>query len=217
MCGRFTLTVSQLPNVAKLLDAWMDPESAKAFRPRYNIAPSTSHFIFTGAPEGVRLEPARWGLIPHWSKGEEGWINARIETAAEKPAFRDAFRKRRCVVPADGFYEWTGPKSARQPYWFHRPKKEVFLFAGLYEPADEAKKRPETFTILTAPAEGMIKPYHERMPVIISPEIAKSWIGPAFSGDLSKERILELETYPVSRRVNSPKVDDPSCLDRDDS
>src|SRR5215475_7066071 len=124
MCGRFTLTVPDLDLLARLLGLEADPALAKDYRPRYNVAPSDTHLI-VAENRGRRLLPARWGL------GEKPQINARAETAAELPTFRHALASGRCVVPADGFFEWTGPESDRRPLWYRRKNGQLLLMAGI--------------------------------------------------------------------------------------
>ena len=134
MCGRYTLTYRKAELLAEHLGVSVD--SLGDYSPRYNVAPTQRHWIVRMEHEDHEVLPARWGLINHWAKDSMvGYrqINARAETLSQRPAFREAFKKRRCVVPADGFYEWTGSKGARQPIWFHREDGGLLLFAGLYE------------------------------------------------------------------------------------
>ena len=136
MCGRFTLAIEDQEQLAKLLGADADAFLQHQYRARYNIAPTDEHWIVRVKREQRELLPAKWGLVNHWSKDAKKaarQINARAESIDTRSAFRDAFKERRCVVPADGYYEWTGAKDNRQPHWFHRPDRGVFLMAGLYE------------------------------------------------------------------------------------
>ena len=136
MCGRFTLAIEDQEQLAKLLGAVADGFLQHQYRARYNIAPTDEHWIVRVNREQRELLPAKWGLVNHWSKDAKKaarQINARAESIDTRSAFRDAFKARRCVVPADGYYEWTGAKDNRQPHWFHRPDRGVFLMAGLYE------------------------------------------------------------------------------------
>lgn len=218
MCGRITLTV---PDIYRLMEEfpfeWND-QLAGTYRPSFNVAPSQNHPILAPTPEGpFSLEPAKWGLVPHWSKDPStGLINARSETIIEKPSFRDAFLKRRCLVPADGFYEWKQEARGKQPYWFSLQSRGVFYFAGLYEEGNQ-----RTFSILTTAAADWMKPIHERMPVIVSRDLIRDW---ANVKPLSKQEGVELlssilgiqsselEIRPVSLRVNSPKNNDASLI-----
>ena len=176
--------------------------------------------------EERRLLPARWGLVNSWAKDNKRsglQINARAETLSARPAFRAAFKARRCVVPADGFYEWTGPKAARRPLWFHRPDGGLLLFAGLYEAWFPEKDKPETtFTIITTQANDRMAPVHDRMPVILSDTAADEWMLQGTVGADCLIRLLEpppdewLIATPVSKRVNSVKVDAPDVLRADE-
>ena len=133
--------------------------------------------------EDRELLPAKWGLVNSWAKDAKraaAQINARAETLESRPAFKSAFAERRCVVPADGFFEWTGPKTARQPLWFHRPDGGLLLFAGLYEywqPTPGEWER--TFTIVTTEANKLMEPVHDRMPVILADDAVDAWLLPA--------------------------------------
>ncbi len=221
MCGRFTLTFRKADLLAHQLGVPI--ESFGDYSPRYNIAPTQDHWIMRMEHEDREVLPARWGLINHWAKDSRAGfrqINARAEIMDQRPAFRDAFRKRRCVVPADGFYEWTGAKGSRQPIWFHREDGGLLLFAGLYESWQPVLDVWEpTFTIVTTQANATIQPIHDRMPVILPEELVDEWLHPAqadpvaLSGLLGPAREGLLIGSPVSPRVNSTRWDDPECLD----
>ncbi len=223
MCGRFSLTSQDRVELARELGVPADQLPESEYRPRYNIAPSSRHWIVRMQYEDRELLCARWGLINHWAKDPKvGYrqINARAETLDRRPAFREAFRKRRCVVPADGFYEWTGSKGARQPIWFHRPDGGLILFAGLNESWQPAPGEWEqTFTIVTTAANATIEPVHDRMPVILPQEVVDEWLYPrhddlaALNSLLVPARDDLLVGTPVSPRVNSVKNDDPACLE----
>ncbi len=233
MCGRFTLTRSDLSGLAGRLGASMGLDDEALHRPRYNIAPTDPHWIVRAKHEERRLLPARWGLVNSWAadaKGAFKQINARAETVMARPAFRDAFERRRCVVPADGFFEWVGTKEARRPIWFHPADGEVMLFAGLYEswldPASAMKIR--SFTIITTEANSLVAPVHDRMPAILAPESVDDWLFVPAEGAAVQARSVHTLLRPaaedvliateVSRRVNSVANDDPACLappDRD--
>jgi putative SOS response-associated peptidase YedK len=168
------------------------------------------------------LAALRWGLVPSWAKeGAIGnrLINARAETLAEKPSFRAAFRARRCLVAADGFYEWRQEGEAKQPYRIARRDGGPFAFAGLWERwAPAGAEAIESFTIVTSDASALLRPIHERMPALLRPEDHAAWLGgdtdqaKAALGRLLPDALLE--AYPVSRRVNSPRHDDPACIER---
>ena len=227
MCGRFTLTRKTLAEVASMMDVEARLEDEALFRPRYNIAPTDQHWIVRTKFEQRELLPAKWGLVNNWAtdaKGAFKQINARSETALTRPAFRDAFERRRCIVPADGFFEWLGTKEARRPVWFHAPDDDLLLFAGLYESwkHPESGERQRTFTILTTSANATVAPVHDRMPVILPASEIDHWLYVPTHPDLSRARRLRdllrpaednvLIATEVSRRVNSVANDDPECL-----
>jgi len=220
MCGRFTLTYRNAELLAAELGVSI--ESLGEYRPRYNIAPGQWHWILRMEYEDRELLPARWGLVNHWAKDRnQGYkqINARAETAHTRPAFRDAFKKRRCIVPADGFFEWAGPRGERQPIWFHRPDGGLLLFAGLYESWQPVPGEWEpTFTIVTTDANATVAPVHNRMPVILPEDQADNWLYP-HQEDVGTLRSLLVPAGPdlligarASTRVNSVKNDDAEVL-----
>jgi putative SOS response-associated peptidase YedK len=221
MCGRFTLTVD--PSELQSTFPWLNLSGAGQPPPRYNIAPTQS--VATVANNGEhRLEMFRWGLIPSWAKDPSignRMINARAETLAEKPSFRTALRKRRCLILADGFYEWRkepGGKS-KTPMYIQLKSGEPFAFAGLWE----AWRSPDDDTLLscaivtTTPNTLMAK-IHDRMPVILKPDAYERWLDPAeqppdkLSGLLKPYAASQMKAYPVSRLVNSPANDTPECI-----
>ena len=181
MCGRFTLTDDNRERVAAMLGVPADQLIEEDYRPRWNIAPTDQHWIVRMPREDREARPAKWGLTQFGSKDAKraaSQINARAETIETRPAFRNAWRqRRRCLIPADGFFEWVGPKEARQPIWFHRPDNGIFFFAGLYEswqPTPETWQR--SFTSITTSPNDLIAQVHDRMPVIIPGEQADDWL-----------------------------------------
>jgi putative SOS response-associated peptidase YedK len=220
MCGRFTITRRDGNLLAAELGV---PEGSFVdYRPRYNIAPTQPHFIVRIKYENREVLPATWGLVRSGSKDASmaaKCINARSETIETRPAFRDAFQKRRCVVPADGFFEWTGPKTARQPTWFHREDSRLLLFAGLYEAWQKEQGEWETtFTILTTSANAVLESYHDRMPVILADRDADDWMDPRAPAPRALKRLLVpapddlLIATPVSPEVNNVDNDSPELL-----
>src|SRR5262245_19300143 len=175
MCGRFTLTYREREALADELGVNVE-EIPSDYRPRFNIAPTDPHLIVRVRYEDREALPAKWGLVNSWAKDAKRaalQINARAETLATLPPFREAFKKRRCVVPADGFYEWVGAKATRQPVWFHRPESGLILFAGLHESwQPQPGEWQRTFTIITTTPNRVTEPVHDRMPVILSDEAA---------------------------------------------
>ena len=224
MCGRFTLTYRKVELLAAELGVPI--ESLTDYRPRYNIAPTDPHWIVRSRFEDREALPAKWGLINFWMKDRKQAfksINARAETLRQLPSFRAAFSERRCVVPADGFFEWTGPKESRQPIWFHRSDGGIIWFAGLYEswrPSPAQKER--TFTIVTTTPNELLQPIHNRMPVILEEAAVDDWLYARQSPDSLMELLRParddlLVATAVSARVNSVKNDDPACLEPRDT
>ena len=199
MCGRITLTLPEVDEVARLLEARLSPEDALLYRPRWNAAPTDLLWVVEAAPQGRVLRPAVWGFA-------SGAINARSETAAR--LFRKPFAQRRVVVPADGFYEWTGPRNARRPIWFRPRAGGLLLLAGLAE--ERAGSAQPGFVVLTTEAAGEVARVHDRMPVLLSRESAQVWLERPDSGLLLPSDLLVGKE--VSPRVNDVKNDDPSLL-----
>ena len=220
MCGRFTITRRDGNVLAAELGVASD--SFVDYRPRYNVAPTQTHYVVRIKFENREVLPARWGLVNSWADNSAQAsknINARSETVDNRRAFREAFFERRCVVPADGFFEWTGPKTARQPTWFHRYDNNLLLFAGLYEAWQPSPHSWETtFTILTTDANSMLRNYHDRMPVILADRDADDWMDPRAPDPLALKRLLIpapadlLVATPVSPDVNNVDNDSPDLL-----
>lgn len=229
MCGRYTLA---LP-LSRIVDAFrVSQVTMEEWPPRYNIAPTQAAPAVVRDGEGERrLGLLRWGLVPGWADDPSignRMINARAETAASKPAFRNAFRRRRCLVPADGFYEWRKPdsgKGAKTPFHIRRADGEPLAFAGLWERwrprtgEGEGGGEPlHTFTLLTTAASEWMKPLHHRMPVILEPEEWADWLDEeaepeALESLVQAPRHPPLEAVEVSTRVNSPGNDDEGCVE----
>jgi putative SOS response-associated peptidase YedK len=219
MCGRFTLSTRPAA-VATLLNLVTVPELPA----RYNVAPSQPVAAARAGADRPTLSLLRWGLIPSWAKDPKiafALINARSETVAEKPAFRTAFRQRRCLVPADGFYEWRKVGKAKQAIHFRPRDGQPFAFAGLWErwrPLDGGDP-VETCTILTTTANNLVRPVHDRMPVILSPNDFARWLDPTYQRVEGLTPLLApapadgWEAVPVGPRVNSPRADDPGCVE----
>jgi putative SOS response-associated peptidase YedK len=220
VCGRFTITRRDGNSLAAELGVPAD--SLVDYRPRYNVAPTQNHFIVRIKYENREVIPATWGLVKSGSKDASmaaRTINARSETVETRGAFRDAFREHRCVVPADGFFEWTGAKTARQPTWFHREDGALILFAGLYEAwQKEQGVWQTTFTILTTSANRLLESYHDRMPVILADRDADDWMDPRTPDPHALKRLLIpapadlLIATPVSPDVNNVDNDSPELL-----
>jgi putative SOS response-associated peptidase YedK len=232
MCGRYTETKT-LEDLAKRIPF---VHAGFFFTPRYNIAPTQLAPVIVVEKSSLVLKQLRWGLIPSWSKDEtigSKLINARVETLEEKPSFRSGFKKSRCLIPADSFYEWKAVGSGKQPYRIMLKSGEVFCFAGLwekwikppsaeFEDTDLDEPAPsqvvETFTIITTAANPEMAGLHDRMPVIVDPEHYGWWMdhepgSQLFKSVLNFPRKDQLKIYPVSTLVNSPKNDVPECVE----
>ncbi len=228
MCGRFTLTDPDA-DLAVQFDLPELPSTAlrtgPEMQPRYNIAPTQPVAAVRLAPESGDRELAllHWGLIPFWAKDPgigSRMINARAETAAEKPAFRAAFKRRRCLVVADGFYEWQKQNGGKQPFYIHLRDGGVFAFAGLWEQWEGGDGSVvESCTLLTIQPNELIRPLHNRMPVILHPRDYELWLDVTVEDRDRLQPLLkpypsaELDAYPVSRFVNKPQNDDPRCIE----
>ncbi len=218
MCGRFTL----LSRINALLQQFAIEDALPEPPPRYNVAPSQDIPVIRQYDGRRVLSPMRWGLIPAWAKDPKiGYtmINARSETAATKPAFRAAMKYRRCLIPADGFYEWKREGKAKQPYYIRRPDEQPFAFAGLWEGWDKGEGPIESCTILTTSANDFMKPLHDRMPVILSANDYDLWLNPD-ERDPEKLAYLfepvpndELVMNPVNRIVNNARNEGPQCIE----
>jgi len=214
MCGRFTLAVD-----ARELEEAFELASSVRLEPRYNIAPTEQVPAVRLGPKGRELVEMRWGLIPFWAKDEKighRLINARVEGAAEKPAFREAFRHRRCVIPSTGFFEWRVEGRRRQPFLVHRKDGGLFGIAGLWERWRGPEGRVESFTLLTRPAAGPVAALHDRMPVVLAPEQAGPWLDPAADPEGETLSIPfdadAWEATPVNPAVNDPRNKGPECI-----
>lgn len=218
MCGRFT----QRHKAEEVVERFeVDPDDLIA-QPRYNIAPSQT-LAAVRQGEGRELFACRWGLIPFWAKDPaigNRMINARAETLAEKPSFRRAFAARRCLIPADGFYEWQKQgKGASRPFYIRLRDDRLFGFAGLWE----EWKSPEgevvtTCAIITVEPNELMAGIHNRMPAILKPEHEAAWLDrsndiPAVSNLLQPYPSELMEAYEISRAVNNPRFDDPACIE----
>jgi putative SOS response-associated peptidase YedK len=188
--------------------------------PRFNIAPSQPVAVVRLSEGGRELTPLRWGLITSWAKDAKfAPINARAETAADKPTFRAAMSKRRCLVPADGFYEWLRQGKAKQPFCFRLLDDKPFAFAGVWDRWEGPSGPVETCCILTTEANELVRPAHDRMPVMLERTCFEQWLDPAkqdaeaLAWMLRPYRAEVMRAYPVSPLVNSPKNDGARCLE----
>lgn len=220
MCGRFTLT-AELGHVAETFGAEVAP-ALEGFRPRYNIAPTDEAPVVIAVPSGRRAGPMRWGLVPHWADSPRGGarlINARSETVATRGAFRDSFLARRCLVPADGFYEWEARATGRQPYWIHRPGSALFAMAGIWALwRGRDGDRIATFSILTREVPEPVRRLHDRVPVILPGRCWTDWLARGTVVESLQAIVAgadppELRIRPVGRAVNRAGYEDPDCIE----
>jgi putative SOS response-associated peptidase YedK len=217
MCGRFTLATPG-QTVAELFQLSAVPE----LKPRYNIAPTQPVAAVRAGQSGHELVMLHWGLIPSWSKDVAigaRMINARGETVAEKPSFRAPFRSRRCLIIADGFYEWRRNGERKQPYFIAMRDRRPFAFAGLWDRWAPSGGEPvESCTIVTTSPNEVLAPIHDRMPVILPSESQAVWLDTAVRESERLQPLLqpfaasEMLAYPVSPRVNNPRNDDRDCI-----
>jgi len=215
MCGRFAF-YSPSEATAALFGA----SGSLDMKPRYNIAPTQDvATIREDAEQGRELAALRWGLVPFWAKDPSignRMINARAETVAEKPAFRAAYRRRRCLVLADGFYEWHKEGDGKTPYFITRASGEPFAFAGLWEnwQSKESDESIQSATLLTAAADNFMASLHHRMPVILVPETADRWLGGDDDVvDFALRNGPELKAWAVDRLVNNPRNEGVNLID----
>lgn len=218
MCGRFARTTNEDKLQARF--GFDDPQGT-LLKPRYNIAPTQMHPVVVVESDRRVLKLMKWGLVPFWSKDATiGYkmINARSEGIENKNSFKNPLRKRRCLVLADGFYEWKKDKGAGVPYFIRLKSGEPFAFAGLWDRWDKGKEPLQTFTIITTDNNELIRPIHNRMPVILHQKDEAVWLDPELRDPEKLLTLLkpypsdEMEMYEVSTIVNSPKNDVPECI-----
>ncbi len=215
MCGRFALT-----HETELIIRHFETNNLPSILPRYNVAPSQSILALHKGTKGRQWSFLKWGLIPSWSKDSDignKLINAKAETLREKPSFREALKKRRCLIPASGFYEWQKQGKERQPYYFIGNEGELFAMAGLWESWKSSNGQViESCTIVTTEANKTVAPLHSRMPVILSSDSYDLWL----DGDEDcLEKIIipypaqKMKAYPVNKVVNNAAYDAEDCLE----
>jgi putative SOS response-associated peptidase YedK len=191
--------------------------------PSYNVAPGATMPVVV-QHGSKRVELMKWGLIPFWAKGSNigyNTINARAETVASSPTFRESFKRRRCLVPANGFYEWQKTERGKLPYFIHLKDSELFAFAGLYDIWKDAEGNElRTYTIITTIPNDLVAPIHNRMPVILHPDDEAMWVDPRMNDTKALRALLNpfpdalMEAYPVSRAVNTPAANVPALMER---
>lgn len=221
MCGRFSLA-KEMEELLQEFPFIREGFGDLVLKPRYNIAPSQQCPVIVNENGTIKLRTMLWGLVPHWAKDRNiGYkmINARSESVDEKPSFQKPFRSRRCLVPADGFYEWKRKGNGKKvPYRFTMKDKKPFAFAGLWDRWDKGNGPLNTFTIITCGSNKLMEPVHNRMPVIL-PEINREiWLNEKSNIGELRELLVPYDSsrmvmYRVSNIVNSWKNDSPECID----
>lgn len=228
MCGRFTLrSIDRLKEKLKTLN-WPEVSRLPLLAPRYNIAPSQELMTIIQSGNGPAFEVMIWGLIPSWSREPAGLINARAETLEKKPSFSESFTKRRCLILADGFYEWRRNGKTRQPYYFQMKDEAPFAFAGLWDrwrnPNDETSSVPRsaaltTCSIITTTPNELLATIHDRMPVILTPENYDQWLSQEARPDELSELLApfptsEMKGFSVSSEVNHAGAEGPQLVEQ---
>lgn len=217
MCGRFVLE-----DPTDVFQTLFDLTPPMSLESRYNIAPTQPILAIRSGANGNEVAPLRWGLVASWAKEMDSHgplINARAESVAEKPSFRTPFRRRRCLVPAHGYYEWQAVGKRKQPYYIRLDDGRPFAFAGIWEIWESPQGYLESCAIITTEANALTKPLHARMPVILHRDDYAMWLDPSVQRTEPLLALLdpypsdEMTTYPVSTRVNSVANDDPTCIE----
>lgn len=217
MCGRFVIAAD-----STALQQAFDLTSVPELTPRYNVAPTQLAPVIINEDGGRELVMYRWGLVPSWAKDlamGSKMINARSETIEEKPSFKHAFRRRRCLVPANGFYEWKTEGTKKMPRYIHLKDAPLFAMAGLWETWHDAEKHPvHTFTILTTGANDFMRQFHERMPVIVKPDDYSLWLDQQTPAEPLRALLTQFDpnamtAYEVSTAVNKPVFDGPELIE----
>ena len=217
MCGRYTLGLE----ADELIEAFDVPELTFEYRPRFNVAPGQEVPVVAVDRRGRRMGLLTWGLVPAWvNEPGQGFINARAESVIDKPSFREAFLRRRCLVPADGFYDWKKEGRAKVPHWIHPAEGGLVSFAGIWERRERAgEPLRHTFAILTTDSNEDVRPIHDRMPVFIMESDYGSWLDRG-TGEEKLQALLRrtptagtFVSHPVSARVNRATEDERSLID----
>lgn len=221
MCGRF-VQISPYNIIKETFNVGTEPLEST---PNYNVAPTQKILAVIKHDNKNKLAKLYWGLVPFWAKDTSvgsRMINARAETVSEKPSFRNALKKHRCLIPADGFYEWKGEKGYKKPYFITTNPDDPLAFAGLWETwrgkEGDEEAVYKSCTIITTVASGSIRELHNRMPVIIMPEFYEKWLDTETKDSRELMAILQdglvrdMKFYPVSKHVNSVKNNNPSCI-----
>jgi putative SOS response-associated peptidase YedK len=223
MCGRFARY-----SLSRELERYFNALPASfEIQPSYNVAPTQEIPVIVQQEDARHIKKRHWGLVPFWAKDiliGSRMINARVETLSSKPAFKAALKHRRCLIPANGFFEWSGKAGSKQPYFFCLPSSEPLAFAGLYEIWEDKEAPPDagpykSCTIITMDASDSVRDIHNRMPLILKPEAFDEWLDPDNTEPTRIEELLktkfvkELKRYPVSRLVNRVENNSKACIE----
>jgi putative SOS response-associated peptidase YedK len=216
MCGRFTLHSKDRIKLKGVVNLELP------FEGRYNIAPNQNVLAIADFGKGREARMFTWGLIPSWSTDGNGFINARAETLEERPSFGESFRLRRCLIPADGFFEWERVGRSKRPSYFQLSDESLFAFAGIWDQWRSGEHSIKSCAIITTPANALIEPLHDRMPAILGPESYEVWLDPKADPDVLKRMLApfpssKMKSHPVSSAVNYPENDSAAVLMRVDA
>lgn len=217
MCGRYTLTKP----FKSILAHFNIAENEVDFRERFNIAPTQTAPVIIAGGNGNELRGFRWGLIPSWAKDQtmgSGLINARAETVHQKPGFKNSFKDKRCLVPADGFIEWQKKGKDKLPIYCYLQTRGLFAFAGLWAEWNGPDGVVRSYSIITTQANSLLREFHDRMPVMLSPGDCGAWLDPGSPEDNLRALLTPfpadfMQTRRISKAINSPKNDRPDCLE----
>ena len=220
MCGRFSrdITWQQVHAFSQGLDLVLPPEQPEL---SWNVAPTQNSWVLAADPAGAAARQMRWGLLPSWAKDSKlgvSLINARLETVASKPAFRSAWKARRCLVPASGYYEWRLENGIKQPYWIHDSSAPILMFAGLWENWQTPDAQwLQSFTIITCAALDRMQELHDRTPLMLSPPVLRDWLHGSVEQAEAIARqapVPPLAWHAVSRAVGNPRSNGPRLVER---
>jgi putative SOS response-associated peptidase YedK len=212
MCGRFTLHARDRIRLKGL------PDLDLPFEPRYNIAPSQEIIAIADFGHGPEARPLVWGLVPSWSSDGKGFINARAESLEDKPSFSESFQRRRCLIPADGFFEWRSVGRSKQPYYLQLNDESPFAFAGIWDQWRNTESSVPSCAIITTAANELIAQLHDRMPAILQPDSFDIWLDRKADPAVLKKLLApfpasKMKSHPVSRAVNAPENDSEELIE----